>query len=294
MRNNIKIITVILILIIGCLSIYSFSAKQISFYPEKVKVALRSVGNQLLLKNNDTTSLVLPVREISDQVFELSFQKEIAINPEDLVQFMDTELTTIGLPNNYITELVNCKTNEVSYSYEMLGPLEESKISCIGRNLPENCYTIKVIMLETEAAPLYGSFGNIYTFSFLLLFLIFIYSLTFFKQKSKEQRTQVITDHMVLGSFLFFPNQQKLMKDGKEIGLTAKECELLSIFANHPNEIIKREELIKKVWEDNGVIVGRSLDMFISKLRKKLDNNSDVKIVNIHGVGYKLETNTTK
>jgi DNA-binding response OmpR family regulator len=47
---------------------------------------------------------------------------------------------------------------------------------------------------------------------------------------------------------------------------------------------------LQKVWEDEGVIVGRSLDMFISKLRKKLEINPTVRMVNIHGRGYKLET----
>ena len=54
-------------------------------------------------------------------------------------------------------------------------------------------------------------------------------------------------------------------------------------------EIIKREELSKKVWEDNGVFVGRSLDTYVSKLRKKLKQDSALKIINVHGVGYKLE-----
>ena len=58
-----------------------------------------------------------------------------------------------------------------------------------------------------------------------------------------------------------------------------------------PNQIIKREELTKKVWEDNGVFVGRSLDTYISKLRKKLQDDDSIQLINIHGIGYKLEVN---
>jgi DNA-binding response OmpR family regulator len=64
---------------------------------------------------------------------------------------------------------------------------------------------------------------------------------------------------------------------------------LLYIFASAPNEIIDRNRLQKEIWEDEGIIVGRSLDVFISKLRKKLENDSTVRLVNIHGKGYKLE-----
>ena len=73
--------------------------------------------------------------------------------------------------------------------------------------------------------------------------------------------------------------------------MSKKECELLAILIAHPNQIVKREVLTKKVWEDNGVIVGRSLDTYISKLRKKLKDDESIKITNVHGVGYKLEVN---
>ncbi len=92
-----------------------------------------------------------------------------------------------------------------------------------------------------------------------------------------------------LGVFQFYPEQNKLVKQAIEIRLSKKECELLAIFVASPNQIIKRDELTKKVWEDNGVFVGRSLDTYISKLRKKLKEDTSIKLTNIHGVGYKLE-----
>ena len=92
-----------------------------------------------------------------------------------------------------------------------------------------------------------------------------------------------------LGHFSFYPEQNKLVKEALEIPLTQKECELLAIFIEYPNQVIKREELTKRVWEDNGVIVGRSLDTYISKLRKKLEDDKTIKITNVHGVGYTLK-----
>ena len=82
---------------------------------------------------------------------------------------------------------------------------------------------------------------------------------------------------------------KELIKEAQEISLSKKECEILQIFVANPNQIIKREELTKKVWEDHGVFVGRSLDTYISKLRKKLKADSSIKLKNIHGVGYKME-----
>ena len=110
-------------------------------------------------------------------------------------------------------------------------------------------------------------------------------------QEVKKRRKKSIeeNDYTSLGSFHFYPEQNKLIKEAEEIPLSKKECELLAIFVAHPNQVIKREDLTKKVWEDNGVFVGRSLDTYISKLRKKLQTDDRIKITNVHGVGYKLE-----
>jgi DNA-binding response OmpR family regulator len=71
--------------------------------------------------------------------------------------------------------------------------------------------------------------------------------------------------------------------------LTRTETRVLRIFALSPNETIERSRLQKEIWEDEGVIVGRSLDMFISKLRKKLEPDPNIRIAVIRGKGSKLE-----
>jgi DNA-binding response OmpR family regulator len=77
---------------------------------------------------------------------------------------------------------------------------------------------------------------------------------------------------------------------GEEIiSLTDKECRILTLLNRNIGQLTLREELIQEVWTDEGVITGRSLDMFISKLRKKLSGDPDLRITNIHGKGYRLE-----
>jgi DNA-binding response OmpR family regulator len=87
----------------------------------------------------------------------------------------------------------------------------------------------------------------------------------------------------------FHAETRKLIINGKTIDLTKTETRVLRIFALTPNEAIERNRLQKEIWEDEGVIVGRSLDMFISKLRKKLEPDPTIKIAVIRGKGYKLE-----
>jgi DNA-binding response OmpR family regulator len=110
----------------------------------------------------------------------------------------------------------------------------------------------------------------------------------FFRRKTTEAEDK---NYASLGRFKFYPEQNKLIKEATEIGLSRIECELLALFVAQPNQTIKRDVITKKIWEDNGVVVGRSLDTYISKLRKKLQDDDSIKITNVHGVGYKLEIN---
>jgi len=73
------------------------------------------------------------------------------------------------------------------------------------------------------------------------------------------------------------------------ISLTDKEYKVLELLHKNFGELIPRETLMQEVWINEGVITGRSLDMFVSKLRKKLSRDPELRITNVHGKGYKLE-----
>lgn len=122
-----------------------------------------------------------------------------------------------------------------------------------------------------------------------LAFVGFIFLSSFKPQH--DLRDVQSTNMFTLGSVLFDPKNRKLIIKEITIDLTGTETRVLLIFALSPNETIERSRLQKEIWEDEGVIVGRSLDMFISKLRKKLEPDPDINIVVIRGKGYKLEIN---
>jgi hypothetical protein len=100
---------------------------------------------------------------------------------------------------------------------------------------------------------------------------------------------EAIPEFPALGKFLFNVKGQQLLLGSEVISLTEKECRVLELLHQNFGELIPREILMQKVWIDEGVITGRSLDMFVSKIRKKLSRDTDLRITNIHGKGYKLE-----
>lgn len=88
-----------------------------------------------------------------------------------------------------------------------------------------------------------------------------------------------------------FYNRQLVFGDRK-IKLTNKESRLLKMLVQHQNQIVERDVAIKTIWEDEGYFAVRSIDVFISKLRKYLSADPDISIRNVHGIGYRLEVNT--
>ena len=268
--------------------VFSCSSIENDAFSERVKISLREVGNQLLLSNKDSTSLVLPVIVLKESGYRLSFQQPLAFEPSNLVFIIQNTFQKSLLPQHYRVEVIQCIDNEVAYSYQMSVDKESTIIPCAGRILPESCYTIEV-KFNRRVASIFDR-QTIILSVFFGLFMV----LAFVIYKRKKTETIEVTDenYSKIGSFHFYAAQNKLIKEAVEISLSKKEVELLEIFVANPNQIIKREELTKRVWEDNGVFVGRSLDTYISKLRKKLKDDKTIKLTNVHGVGYKLEINS--
>jgi DNA-binding response OmpR family regulator len=98
-----------------------------------------------------------------------------------------------------------------------------------------------------------------------------------------------VPEFAALGKFLFDVKDQRLLMGSEVISLTDKECKILELLNKNFGELIPRETLMQKVWINEGVITSRSLDMFVSKLRKKLSSDPELRITNVHGKGYKLE-----
>jgi DNA-binding response OmpR family regulator len=89
---------------------------------------------------------------------------------------------------------------------------------------------------------------------------------------------------------LTFDSFNQQLSDGKKVhSLTQRENELLSLFAANPGQIIKREEILRKVWGSDHFFASRSLDVFISRLRKILKTDPLIRIENIHNTGYRLK-----
>jgi DNA-binding response OmpR family regulator len=107
------------------------------------------------------------------------------------------------------------------------------------------------------------------------------------RTKGKKSRESTVYH---LGEFTFDTQKQLLQIGEKQTKLTTKENELLALLCSHSNEILQRDFALKTIWIDDNYFNARSMDVYITKLRKHLKDDPQIEIINIHGKGYNLIT----
>jgi hypothetical protein len=254
----------------------------------KQEIILRKIGHEVLLNSGDSTSRVLPVRKIAAGEYQITFENEFTFQTDSLVKIIRRSLIKNNLPRDYIVNVLSCKHTGVLFGYAISGNEKNNIIACSRRKQPKSCYIIDIKFQDAASfTPVQKGYliGSIPLLAFVGLLLFRSVK----PRKSNGAALNATPSTLQIGNTLFDTQKRKLITGQTTTPLTVKECKLLAIFAQSPNMVIERNRLQKEIWEDEGVIVGRSLDMFISKLRKKLESDSSLQLVNIHGTGYKLQ-----
>lgn len=105
-----------------------------------------------------------------------------------------------------------------------------------------------------------------------------------------KMNNRVEVKEYTIGNFIFDPGHTRLSFDGKIKKLSYRESELLRKLAENRNKIVKRKEVLEELWDNETFFTGRSLDVFISRLRTYLKSDPNVRIINIRKAGYMLVT----
>lgn len=236
--------------------------------------------------------LNLPVMKESDNPISIL----LAEDDPNLGAFLQTYLTSKG----YATHL--CRDGQSAYDAFMQGgfnflitdimmPVKDGfslakDVRKVDSRIPILFLTAKT--LEADRLKGFQMGGDDYLtkpFSMdeLLLRIRAIVRRTMEKPKDEEQSSYQ------LGPAVFDVIGQKLVgENGQEVLLTGKETELLKVLCLHENEVVERKEVLQKVWKVDNYFNARSMDVYITKLRKALKQVCQAGIINAHGVGYKL------
>lgn len=277
------LIIVFLSLVVGFTSLRATTPGSQDKFSEKVNLALRQVGHQLLKIAGDEESTVPPVQMHGRGEFSLEMGP--AFNYDTLPYLLAQALSDFEIDQDYHVAIRDCFDGEIVLGFNKLS-FEKGEVACGGRDLWAECNNI-ILTIEMPVGPVSRSRSPWIS---LFLFLVFAAGLGIYrsrKKKAAENPSDASASN--LGRFEYDSRNQILSLDGEQQELTFRENKLLNFLATHPNEVITRDTLIEAVWGDEGVIVGRSLDVFISRLRKLLKADDSVQIKTVHGVGYRLE-----
>lgn len=107
-----------------------------------------------------------------------------------------------------------------------------------------------------------------------------------FLKRNKVQKVETPNSIAELGKFYFDFDNLELSENDSAQRLTLREAELLHLFCQNKNKLLKKEDILNTIWKDDSYFLSRSLDVFVSRLRKYLKNDGRLKIENIHGVGF--------
>ena len=278
----------ILILFISIICAAFSGTSDEDFDSAKREVLLRRIGHELLLQSGDSTSRVLPVKKIDENEYQISFERALTFQTDSLVRITQRLLSKDPFIRDYVVHVLNCGNSSVAYGFAVSKNKKDDSVACLGRKQPVACYVIVIkfkpnLLSITKNGYLLGSLPLLAIVGF-----VFFRSVKLRKALPKNEHDTIFT----FGSVFFDAQKRQLQINDITQDLTGTETRLLRIFASAPNEIVERSRLQKEIWEDEGVIVGRSLDMFISKLRKKLELDPNSNIVVIRSKGYKLEVSS--
>jgi DNA-binding winged helix-turn-helix (wHTH) protein len=271
-----------------------FKADDTDFTLAKKIIVMRNIGHEVLLSSGDSSSRVLPVDITGENQYLIRFENAFQFTPDSIVRIIRQAVENYKLPSDYIVNVIECESDQVIYGFGVLKSEQTDVVACKGRTQPKTCYSIKITFRDTDLSAkkkdyLLGAGGGL-TALMLILSGLRISARQKRSSGGSEKPTLAAADVILIGNYQFYTDHRYLEYDEEQIELSDKESKVLFLLARNPNQLVERADL-QKVWEDEGVIVGRSLDMFISKLRKKLEHDLNVRLVNVHGKGYKLEVN---
>jgi len=109
------------------------------------------------------------------------------------------------------------------------------------------------------------------------------------KRVESQYKKKSVSDVIKLGTINFDHRNMVLIHKDKKYSLTRKEAALLRLLAENKNELVERDYALEKIWGSSDYFIGRSMDVFIAKLRKILKIDPNIVISNVHGTGFKLE-----
>jgi Transcriptional regulatory protein, C terminal len=260
-----------------------FDSPPTKFNPTKVNLALRRSVHELLRSAGDSLSQIKPINQVNDSTFKVLIESNF--DYDLLPKILDESFKMHQIESNYDVSVLNCRTSVIELGYSYFDFSKNGEVPCTGRSKTDKCYTLQVSFLNNPPKKSTKWLWILPVLGFISAGLLFRFS------KKKTQIEPKSDDFINFGNSKFSFEKLSLISTTQSHQLTYREAKLLKLFVENQNQVLERDFILKSVWEDEGIIVGRSIDVFVSRLRKLLQSDSTLQITTVHGIGYKLMVN---
>jgi hypothetical protein len=263
--------------------------KSNSLSSTNVNLALRRTAHLLLQDAGDITSFIPPIRHIAENTWLIQLEQGFVY--DKLPNFLQQSLEVHHINQNYNVAIVACADGTLLLGYNFEDYFQNQNLPCNGRISTADCRHIQVTFLPDAIAHPYLPFIAWTLATALAITLFYFLRKIVIKTNLSPTTKTVETVLTTVGQSQFDFTNQRLICGDTTLHLTYREAKLLHLFIQNTNQVLERSYILEKVWADEGILVGRSLDMFVSRLRKLLRHDASIQLVAIHGVGYKMEVN---
>lgn len=257
-------------------------------FAEKVNLALRRTAHHLLAANGDSISAIPPVQQPDANTFVITLDH--LFDYDTLPVLLQQSFELYHIERGYRVTILDCGRGTVFLGYDLADLSKGKGVPCRGRKQVPGCYNLKVTFEPLKSVAPVSSNWWVLSFGSILALLGFIV----WKKRKKElpdTEQPPVTDFQKIRFGVSELDMANLILRNEKVtvNLTYREAKLLKLFVSHTNRVLERDFILKSVWEDEGIIVGRSVDVFVSRLRKLLADDPKVKITAVHGVGYRMD-----
>ena len=281
----------------GLMALQAFRQQQATevgerLFSEKVNLALRYTAHRLLASAGNHTGAIPPVENPEETVWVVRLEQNF--DYDSVPHIIREAFALHHVEGEYNVAVINCQTDDLMLGFTASTSRDDTGVPCAGRDQMAGCFNLRVSFPDRPGA---GYLVTAWPWTGVLLLLVLVaWGIVVLFRRGKRTATPVEEPvlppelaPLLFGQSVLDVQNQKLVVNGSVKNLTYRETKLLRLFCEHANILLDRDQILRLVWEDEGIIVGRSVDVFVSRLRKLLKEDETVKISNVHGVGYRLE-----
>lgn len=272
--------------------------KQQQHLTQRIHLALRRTAHLLLKQTGDSTSNIAPIQQTGETTYLVKLEHDF--NYDSLPTFLQNSLDLQEITNKYDVVIRDYHQDELILGYSSLDFFSNKDVPCGGRSQPKGSSNFSVTFKDPSVSV--PNFKSLAMFLGGLLVMAvaamsYFYD-EYFKKKehiapfiSSNQNQKTDEAHLIyIGQTVFNTQNQTLLTHNNEQKLTFQEAQLLQLFCQYKNELLERDFILKQVWGDEGMLITRSVDVFVSRLRQLLKPDTSLKITNVYNRGYRFET----